>query len=1629
MFAKRALAAIVTVAMVSLFFTGFAASSNAAPAVTASASSFAVSGPRVVKQGERVVYSASVGRAHQGRLAVLEETTRKGRVAVSVGRVDPKGEVKFTTTLPVSGERKVQVRVLKGRQTVAMSDNFTVNVNERALTAAQKTEQAREAEIAAMAVGTRVGAAAYTPGKISGAKATRAKMSTVSATVDLSDAFSDAGSTTRVTAEHTAEKTSKMVESQSEDTFNKEGDNWLPFGDTIKGSIINFGIKELFKLIFPTTNSTINAINQLAAQMASDFQVVDAQLAAIEGDLNTLQQQVKTVSSQVTSANASSSAANCSVLMSQADGFVSQIQAEFNNYQDTLNPTWVTSNINNGSNPDSVMLVLGNQVFGSGAGNPSFLQGANSSQQATTSLAHLLTGFQLPPGNSLIKACASAVSARLADEASGLNNSSVTFVTPAGNVDSSYFDNMQAITAYYSSWANIGQFLSTLGSQWAILSLDPTPPISAASASATCAGVVPSGSPSPRAALTCQQLGANINDTKSAVAAAWNQTGASWGQVSNNMLGADTRVASNSDYMIPAQSVWALDPSKMTNGQGQSYAQTNVFPFGTGGAPFAGINLPPANSNQWNNLLQLINQPPAQNQNGTAQAVCGGRTPSAPGTIVYRCTAQATMGQLISAAGLSFGGTIGGKLIFTGEQPNYWNPTKGPARYAFSASTNPLVCNGGGDLSKTCTPVNQTIQSWATGNANGNMGFYVNPFIDPALTGNNNFSVVVNDPAGVANNFANALDMNDLYAWSNGTSLAVGYNGWGQYPQQSTSTATNISGNSFMYGPCQSTGSDNNATNLNWDTNQSGGSRLWAQWTLPLGYSAYGNSWTVSTNSNCGFAVQPASLIGVANNGWMNQGSVSYGANFNVQVTNTEGVYGWVPILPHSYMTNVPSQVAGIPMTGTMNNTNGYYSGTGTYTNPAVAAGPVTGGALSIQAPNGPATSGGPTNVGVTVPTGSPIFAASSTTNSLNTATTTGLVWPAMSLASNTCPTAGGLAGMTTFSQGGDGNAGVTNTCEYLWAAYEAAMLNQDTGNLEVLFPDQSTGFAGGNQAVVSVTNSGSTTTTATLYLGGGRGLTNLPGTASIVNGSTGAVTSCAEGSLEGVSDTQCTITVPPGTSAFTLPIQYNPAATSGELTVMVSDWGGAGVGANSVAGSTATLLNQTVPTGDVPGSPVNLAVTASSSAANSVSATWTAPNADPAITSYTVTITDPNGSVTTQTINPNSLTVAGSSGGQAANSLPGVNNSDMQVTTTFTLPSNKSGQWTFSLTATNANGTSAPANVTTFLGDGPPPQIVGLSASENSNGTVTVSWNPVTASPAVSGYLITWQGSDGKVSATQTVGVPQFTLPNASSAATSVTLTPGVWTFQVQAQNSQGVSSVSSTQVNVIGSAPKAVNNLVVGISADGVISAQWNGADAVPAPTSYNLAIYGPDAAGTAILTQDFPVKGVKSQVNIPLVYQIGNNAKVGMYTVVVTGTNAVGIGNTAASDLFISQATINRSTINQVGQLINGSLPASFQALAAAQCQAGLWQSGYSVFGSCNTTTNVFTSAPGLPPFYLPPSSATTPTAVTGASPWSPTGRYVVGDLVTYGGGTYRCIQGYQGNGDVNWILALSLWTRVA
>jgi chitin-binding protein len=71
----------------------------------------------------------------------------------------------------------------------------------------------------------------------------------------------------------------------------------------------------------------------------------------------------------------------------------------------------------------------------------------------------------------------------------------------------------------------------------------------------------------------------------------------------------------------------------------------------------------------------------------------------------------------------------------------------------------------------------------------------------------------------------------------------------------------------------------------------------------------------------------------------------------------------------------------------------------------------------------------------------------------------------------------------------------------------------------------------------------------------------------------------------------------------------------------------------------------------------------------------------------------------------------------------------------------------------------------------------------------------------------------------------------------------------------------------------------------------------------------------------------------------------------------------------------------------------------------------------------------ASPRSAPLTVTTKAAATSTGSASAGSWSATGRYVVGDLVTNGSATYRCIQAYQGYGDPNWILAPSLWSRVS
>ena len=60
---------------------------------------------------------------------------------------------------------------------------------------------------------------------------------------------------------------------------------------------------------------------------------------------------------------------------------------------------------------------------------------------------------------------------------------------------------------------------------------------------------------------------------------------------------------------------------------------------------------------------------------------------------------------------------------------------------------------------------------------------------------------------------------------------------------------------------------------------------------------------------------------------------------------------------------------------------------------------------------------------------------------------------------------------------------------------------------------------------------------------------------------------------------------------------------------------------------------------------------------------------------------------------------------------------------------------------------------------------------------------------------------------------------------------------------------------------------------------------------------------------------------------------------------------------------------------------------------------------------------------------PAPTPAPTPAPSASAWQLKGSYIKGDRVTFNGTEYRAVQSHTGNGDPNWIYALSLWQPIS
>jgi predicted phage tail protein len=120
-----------------------------------------------------------------------------------------------------------------------------------------------------------------------------------------------------------------------------------------------------------------------------------------------------------------------------------------------------------------------------------------------------------------------------------------------------------------------------------------------------------------------------------------------------------------------------------------------------------------------------------------------------------------------------------------------------------------------------------------------------------------------------------------------------------------------------------------------------------------------------------------------------------------------------------------------------------------------------------------------------------------------------------------------------------------------------------------------------------------------------------------------------------------------------------------------------------------------------------------------------------------------------------------------------------------FTFPSVPAGSYTFTVTAINASGTSAPSNPVTLSFPGActgVPLAPTAFQVTRSGRTITVTWDAPTLGPAVTGYALDVSGSFVGSFAT-------------TSRAMAGTVGPGTYTISVKASNPCGTGPSTASQ------------------------------------------------------------------------------------------------------------------------------------------------------------------------------------------------------------------------------------------
>lgn len=1262
--------------------------------------------------------------------------------------------------------------------------------------------------------------------------------------------------------------------------------------DATGAAVVGFGVNALLGLLFPGTSAATGAqIAALQQEMQQDFAIVYQDLAAIQSTLVTVEQQNSQIFDKV-------SQVSCQQQINQAQTIAESINATFKNYENVLTPTWGQANINYGGGAANAR-VIGNYIFGAGSGTPSFASGVNSLQTQVTQLANLLSSNN---SQGLIFTCASAAAANVIQGTSAPSTTNPP-VVPIGTLDTSYAEQMQQLTGYFTSILNVGAGLVGIGDVLAAATL-VSPSVQTPSDFLQACNSLSAN------AFSCVQTAAWLDSMSTAVSTAWQMSGASWSQVTNGTLAADVYATNNmTSSFTNGSNAWVTDIASYRNGYfGQGATATTPLSStsvntsspasglsGLGSSTWAPLSFSPATSDDWNGILmtESATSPYPGAPTGSFLAQCGfgpGNVPNAPSDPMYNCQSPKQAGTLMGQAGLqNAGAPISGTsnlILYTGEDFT-WTPLQTP-------------------ISSSLENTGSYTNTWV--DLSGMSDLTLASFLDTGMWPSMGVSAVVNDPTA--------------FDFTSGSGN-IGYPTLNDvFPFATKPTATSTQEQVFSITMQNWSGGYNwvNVPNAGWSSSdyqsQNGGSFTLMNWIAGQGQNGS------STSFGSGFGQVEYYPRG---------GAPNSSPAYNLTTTQLPGFYAQPemyyapgPGVPGSSMTLCTSANAG--SLGCPTGIPYYPSGWGTLPGFVTQV-----GSASVTPP------------------GQQQY-----------------LWPVVSLDDPTgpgqpCPSFPGQPTWTSFTQGSPA-INIPQTCQQLYNEWLSVTAGQTIGPVSV-FVQPETGLATGNAAQVQFNNSSSSPVTldAVFAVTG-----QASGTAFPTGPASGVVTGCQSGKVDGQTVALCQLTLPAGATTVQVPVSFASTSATGTIYVGVEN-AAAGAFAGTTTPITPAAIPGLVPAGVTNlAATFNVPTTSSSGTGGVVTLSWTVPSSPTPITSYQVTGVGPSSSSLNVSVPPGSTPVAAGGTMSANVTIPvggywtftvsavdaaGAGPADVLSITIGNAPPppprNFRGlelvdgqvalRWQPTVVAPPVNyytiawwygdDTTPPAGIPTIAPGQGGVITAGSGTSLVGIGTTQESVFFVPSLPATGSWTF-------QIVATNAIG----------------TSTPPV-----------------TTMVNMQGFRPSQVLALSPDIGATGRVGASWiPGAVGVPAPTSYTVGLYAPtqctgdDSCTSAALTSiTLNAPSTRGPIRVADFFQLGRNSAVGAYTITVTATNVYGNSATARGTVYLTSDFISQLTMSQQAAKEAKEVPPTLAKLDAQECAAGQI-SGQTPWGTC--TNGVWTPKKG-------------------------------------------------------------------